>query len=109
MLVYDKSDQHNTAYDSYNIELGSKKKKTFTIENASNTYSIFNGVKLDTTDEYDRYLLHHQFVAWVCNGCSIAPRTDYVSNDVYKELPKHKDFFETSDEKLFIDLRRSKG
>ena len=28
---------------------------------------------------------------------------------MYKELPKQKDFFETSDEKLFIDLRRSKG
>ena len=24
-------------------------------------------------------------------------------------MPKQKDFFETSDEKLFIDLRRSKG
>ena len=59
--------------------------------------------------KFKRYLLHCKFVIWVCNGCSIAPLTDYANNDVYKELPKQKDFFETSDEKLFIDLKRSKG
>ena len=43
------------------------------------------------------------------NDCSITPLTDYANNDVYKELPKQKGFFETSYEKLFIDLRKSKG
>ena len=36
-LVYDKSDQHRSTYDSYNTELASTKIKSITLENASNT------------------------------------------------------------------------
>ena len=59
-LVYDKSNQYITVFDSYNIELASTKIKTLILENVSNTYSIFNGVKFDTGDKHDRYLLYRQ-------------------------------------------------
>ena len=61
-LVYDKSDQHITVFDSYNIELASTKMKTLTLENPSNTYSIFSGVKFDAGDEHNKYLLYRQFL-----------------------------------------------
>ena len=31
-------------------------------------------------------LLYKQFVAWSYNGCSSAPLTDYINNQVYQEL-----------------------
>ena len=93
-LVYDKSDQHNTFYDSYNIEIATKTIKTITMENAANTYSVFDGVKCDLKDEHDKYLLHCQFVFWVCNSCSIARLTDYSNNQVFRELPKKKSTLE---------------
>ena len=37
-LVYDKSDQHQTIYDSYDVELAAK--QALTLENASTTYSL---------------------------------------------------------------------
>ena len=63
-LVYDKSDQHRSIYNSYNAELVNTKINSITPENASNTYSIFNSGKFDTSDLYDKFLLHNQFVAW---------------------------------------------
>ena len=36
-LVYDKSDQHRSIYDSYDAELASTKIKSITLENVSNT------------------------------------------------------------------------
>ena len=36
-LIYDKSDQHNTIFDSYNIEAATNKIKTKTLENVANT------------------------------------------------------------------------
>ena len=71
-LVYDKSDQHRSIYDSYNFELASTKIKSIKLENVSNTYSLFNSVKFDTSDAHNKYLLYTQFVAWYCNGSSIA-------------------------------------
>ena len=38
-LVYDKSDQHRSIYNSYNAELASTKIKSIKLEIASNTYS----------------------------------------------------------------------
>ena len=67
-LVYEKSDQDNTVFDSYNIELASTKIKTITLENAASTYSVFNRVKFNTSNEHDKYLLYCQFVTYVCYG-----------------------------------------
>ena len=30
--------------------------------------------------------LFKQFVAWACDGCSVAPLTDYINNPIYQEL-----------------------
>lgn len=64
-LVYNKSDQHNTAFDSYNIELPVTKIKMLTLENAANIYSVFNGVKFGTSDKQEKHLLYPQFVAYL--------------------------------------------
>ena len=50
-----------------------------------------------------------QFVAWNCNGCSIAPLADYASNPVFQELPDEDTYFLNSDEQIYLDLRHSKG
>lgn len=80
-LVYSKSDQHDTAFDSYNIELPITKIKMLTLENAAKIYSVFNGVKFGTSDEQEKYQLYRQFVAYLCDSCSIAPVTDYANNN----------------------------
>ena len=50
------------------------------------------------------------FVAYYCNGCSMAPLTQYKNNEIKQELTKEKDYFSSkSNERLYIDMRRSKG
>ena len=50
------------------------------------------------------------FVAYNCYGCSAAPLTQYKNNKIYQELIKERHHFNNdSDEKLYIDMRRSKG
>ena len=61
--VYNKSDQYRSIYDSYYIELASRKIKSITLENLSNIYSAFNNVKFDTDKPQNKFLLHNQFVA----------------------------------------------
>ena len=50
------------------------------------------------------------FVAYYCNGCSMAPLRQYKNNEIKQELTKEKDYFSRKfDERLYIDMRRSKG
>ena len=50
------------------------------------------------------------FVAHSCNGCSSAPLTQYKNNDIYCELIEEDKYFsDESDERVYIDMRRSKG
>ena len=54
--------------------------------------------------------MYKQFVAWSCNGSSVAPLTDYMNNKIYQELIKEDDYFDVrSDERLYLDLRASSG
>ena len=54
--------------------------------------------------------MYEVFVAYHCDGCSIAPLTQYKNNEIKQELTKEKDYFSSkSDERLYIDTRRSKG
>ena len=39
----------------------------------------------------------------------MVPLSDYEKNETYKELHNQKKYFSESAEKIFIDLRRSKG
>ena len=108
-LVYDKSDQHLTTYDSYNAETAAVNIKYIRLQNASNTYSEFNSIKFDLTDEEDRYILYNAFVAWITKESSIIPEADYLYNKTKQELPSRNTYFTDSDEKVYIDIRRSKG
>ena len=108
-LVYDKSDQHLTTYDSYNAETAAVSINYIRLQNASNTYSEFNSIKFDLTDEEDRYILYNPFFAWVTKGSSIVPEADYLYNKTKQELSNRNTYFTDSDEKVYIDIRRSKG
>ena len=46
-LVYDKSDKHTTMYDSYNVEMGSKKIKSVRLTNFTEIYSLIIEKKED--------------------------------------------------------------
>ena len=83
-LVYDKSDQHRSVYDSYNTELGSTKIKSVELKNASNTYSSFNTVKFNMSNAHDKYLVYMQFVAWCCNGSSMVPLSNYANKLTFR-------------------------
>ena len=108
-LVYDKKDAHNVICNSYIIELASTYVRSLFIENALQTYSLSNEMKYDTNNKHDQCNLYRQFVAWSCNGCSVTPLTDYANNEIFRGFPKQDDFFTTSDETLYLDLRTAKG
>lgn len=61
--------------------------------------------KVDNSTQ--KYLLYKQFVAWNYNGCLIASITDYINNSVYQGLPEESEYFSTSDEMIYLDLRTS--
>ena len=53
-----------------------------------------------------RHLLCKQFVAWHCNGSSVAPIVDYINNPICQELPDEDEYYsEKSDERIYLDLR----
>ena len=108
-LVFDKSDQHLNIYDSCNAKTAAKSIKYIRLQNVSNTYSEFNTIKFNLEDEEDRFVLYNAFVTWVKKGSSIAPESDFLYNEVRQELPTRKNYFTTSDERVYIDIRRSKG
>ena len=50
------------------------------------------------------------FVAYQCGpSSSTVPLTEYANNKIYQELPKEINFFNNTDEKLHVDMRRSKS
>ena len=108
-LIYDRSNQHLSIFDSYSAEVAPTHIKSIKLQNVSNTYSEFNTVKFDLEDSEDRYMLHNAFTAWVTDGSSVAPQGDYAYNKTYQKLPKRDDYFTDSDERSYIDIRRSKG
>ena len=105
-LVFDRNDKHLSIY---NFSVAATQIKSIKLQNASNTYSEFNTVKFDLEDEEDRYTLYNAFVAWVTRGSSIVPESDYMYNKIRQELPNRNTYFTDSDERVYIDLRRSKG
>ena len=108
-LIFDSSHQDKSIYDSYNAEVAATTVCSIRLEDASDRYSEFNTVKFDLTDKHDKYIMYSAFIARICNGSSIAPLSDYAHNPIYQEAPRKKKYFTDSDERLYIDLRRSKG
>ena len=109
LLVFDSSHQHKSIYDSYNAEVAVTTVSSIRLENASDTYSEFNTVKFHLTDKHDKHIMYSAFIAWICNGSNIPLLTDYAHNPIYQEAPRKDKYFTSSDERLYIDLRRSKG
>ena len=109
-MVYDKSDKHTTIYDSYNVELASKYIKSVKLSNFTKIYSLANEKKYDMDNLTQKHLLYKQIVAWACDGCSVAPLTDYINNPIYQELVDEDQYSENkSDERVYLDLRASCG
>ena len=108
-LVFDPSHQHISIYDSYIAEVTATTVSSTRLQNVSDTYSEFNTVKFDLADEYDKHIMYSAFIKWICNGSSIAPLSDHAHNPIYQEAPRKSNYFSDSDERLYIDLRRSKG
>ena len=52
-LVFDKSDQHQTVYDSYDVELAAKYVQLLTLKNASTTYSLTGQLEYNVSNEDD--------------------------------------------------------
>ena len=110
-LVYDKSEQHNSVYDSYNAELAATHISPVQLENLNNKYGEINK-KYDLTDEHDKYLMCRNFVGWATGqGCTVGSLTQYANNEIYKELIKYENYYDKtqSDERLYVDLRRGCG
>ena len=109
-LVFDKSDQHQTDYDSYDVELAAKYVQLLALENASTTYNLTGQLEYNVSNEDDKHWLYQMFVAYYCEGCSAAPLTQYKNNKIKQELTKEKSYFgQNSDERLYIHMRRCKG
>ena len=109
-IVPDKSDKYKTIYDSYNREMAAQLIKTLKLTNFTELYSLTNEKKYDTDNLTQQHLLYKQFLAWSCNGSSVAPVSDYVDNPIFQELPDQEKYFSAkSDERIYLDLRASSG
>ena len=108
-LVFDRSDHHLSIYNSYNSEVAATKIKAIKLQNALNTYSEFNTVKFNVEDEEDQYTLYNAFFAWVTNSSSIVPESNLMYNEARQERPNRNTYFTDSDERVNVDIRRSKG
>ena len=108
-LISDQTDKNYTIFDSYDIEKATTLIKSVALENISEAYISTNQMKYDTLNETQKHMLFKQFFAWNCNGCSIAPITDYINNPISQELPTEEKYSSKSDKKIYIGLRDSKG
>ena len=109
-IVYGKSYHHGTIYDSYEVELAPKLIKTIKFENAGITYSLTGKIEYDLEKEDDKYQLYAMLPAYVCGGYSSAPLTQYINNPIYQEITEEDKYTtDTRDDRLNVDLRRSKG
>ena len=109
-IAYDKSFQHATIYDSYDLELASKIIKTIKFENTSTTYSLTGKLSFDLEKDDNKNILYKMLVAKACDGCSTAPLTQYKNNEIYQEITEEDKFTDNdTDDRIYIDMRRSKG
>ena len=84
-VVWDKSYQHTTVYDNYDLELASKLIQIITFENTTTTYSLTGKLLYDFEKDDDKNVLYKMFIAKQYNGCSTAPLTQYKNNEIYQQ------------------------
>ena len=109
-IVNDKSDKHTTVYDSYNRQMAAQTIRSLQLSNFTEISSLTNEKKYNIDNLTQKHLLYKQFVAWNCNGSSVAPLTDYMDNPIFRELPDEEEYFGLkSDERIYLDLRERSG
>ena len=109
-ILYDKSYHHETIYDSYDVELATKIIKNVKFDNASTTYSLTGQIEYNLEKEDDKHTLYKMLAAHECKGYSSASLSQFVNNPIYQDMTREEDWSKSfKDDRLFIDLRRSKG
>ena len=84
--------------------------KTLQLSKFTEIYTLTNEKRYNIDHLTQKHLLYKQFVAWNCNGSSIAPLTDYMDNPIFRELPDEEEYFSLkSNENIFLDLRATSG
>ena len=82
--------------------------KTLNLNNFTEIYSLTNEKKYSTDNLTQKHLLYKPFLAWNCNGSSVAPISDYMENPIFQDFPDEETYFSLkSDEKVYLDLRAS--
>ena len=109
-LIYNKSYQHLTIYDSYDLELAPKIIQSIKFENSTSTYSLTGKLEYDYKNHDESTMLYKMFVAYNCNGCSTAPLTQYKNSPIYQDITAEEEYRDNSrDDRIYIDMRRSQG
>ena len=80
--------RHTTA----TTELAAQNIKSLRLSNFTEIYSLTNEKKYNIDNLTQKHLLYKQFVAWNCNGSSVAPLVDYMDNPIYRELPNEDEY-----------------
>ena len=84
--------------------------KSLRLSNFTEFYSLTNEKKYDVDNLTQRHLLKKQFVAWNCNGLSVALLTEYMNNPIFQELPDEDKYFSvTNDDRMYLDLSATSG
>ena len=107
-LIYDKSFQHLTIYDSYDLEPATKLIQKIKFQNTMSTYSVTGKIEYNQTNHDEKKIIYQIFVAYNCNGYSTAPLTQYKNNPIYREITPEEDFgVNARDDRIYLDRRRS--
>ena len=102
-IVPDKSNKYTTTYDSYNREMAAQLIKSLRLTNFSDLCSLTNEKKYSRDNLIQKHLLYKQFLAWSCNGSSVAPISDYIDNPIFQELPDEKTYFSLVNSSMVIE------
>ena len=89
-MVFDKSDQHQTVYDSCDVELAAKYVQLIALENSSTTYSLTGQLEYNVSNEDGKHCLYQMFVTYYCEGSSAAPQHNIKIRRLNKSWKKKK-------------------
>ena len=94
---------------SYDLELA-KLIKTVKFKKTARTYSLTGKLSYSLEVEDEKHILYKMLAAYNCNGCSSAPLSQYINNEIYQEMPDEDKFADNErDDRIYIDMRRTKG
>ena len=109
-LVYDKSYQHLTIYDNFDLELVAKMIQSIKFENTTSTYSLTGKLECNYKNEDEKNILYKMFTIYNCNDCSTAPLTQCKNNEIYQHIiPEEEYRLNKRDDRIYIDMRRDQG